>query len=67
MEKNMRTRGRPKGTTNAAKGIDDSIQITMRIDKNDLAKIDRAARSMRISRSGLLRLAVFKLMGEEKL
>ena len=63
----MRTRGRPKGTTNAAKGIDDSIQITMRIDKNDLAKIDRAARSMRISRSGLLRLAVFKLMGEEKL
>ena len=63
----MRTRGRPKGTTNAAKGIDDSIQITMRIDKNDLAEIDRAARSMRISRSGLLRLAVFKLMGEEKL
>ncbi len=63
----MLTRGRPKGTTNAAKGIDDSIQITMRIDKNDLAEIDRAARSMRISRSGLLRLAVFKLMGEEKL
>lgn len=63
----MQTRGRPKGTTNAAKGIDDSIQITMRIDKNDLEEVDKAARSMRISRSGLMRLAVFKLINEEKL
>ena len=67
MEKNIQTRGRPKGTTNAAKGIDDSIQITMRIDKNDLASVDKAARSLRISRSGLIRLAVFKLIKDEAL
>ena len=67
MEKKAQPRGRPKGTTKAAKGLDDSIQITMRINKNDLAEIDRAARSMRISRSGLLRLAVFKLIDDEKL
>lgn len=67
MEKLTQTRGRPKGTTKAAKGLDDSIQITMRIDKNDLEEVDRAARSMRISRSGLMRLAVFKLINEEKI
>jgi len=67
MEKNTQPRGRPKGTTKAAKGLDDSIQITMRIDKDDLAEIDRAARSMRISRSGLLRFAVFKLIKEDAL
>lgn len=67
MEKIAQTRGRPKGTTKAAKGLDDSIQITMRIGKNDLEEVDKAARSMRISRSGLMRLAVFKLINEEKL
>jgi hypothetical protein len=67
MEKIAQNRGRPKGTTKAAKGLDDSIQITMRIGKNDLEEVDKAARSMRISRSGLMRLAVFKLINEEKL
>jgi len=67
MEKSIQTKGRPKGSTNAAKGIDDSIQITMRIDKNDLASVDKAARSLRISRSGLMRLAVFKFIKDEAL
>jgi hypothetical protein len=67
MDKITQTRGRPKGTTKATKGLDDSIQITMRIDKGDLASVDKAARTLRISRSGLMRLAVFKLINEEKL
>lgn len=61
----MTTRGRPKGSTKAAKGLDETTQITMRIEKNDLALIDEAARKMRISRSGLLRLATFKLIEEK--
>ena len=63
----MTTRGRPKGSTKAAKGFDETTQITMRIEKSDLTLIDEAARKMRISRSALLRLAAFKLIDEEKL
>lgn len=59
--------GRPKGTTNAERGVEESTKITMRITNSDIERIDRAARSMRISRSGLMRLAVFKLINEEKL
>jgi hypothetical protein len=59
--------GRPKGTTNAERGIEESTKITMRITNSDIERIDKAARSMRISRSGLMRLAVFKLINEEKL
>lgn len=58
--------GRPKGTTNAERGVEESTKITMRITNSDIERIDRAARSMRISRSGLMRLAVFKLINEEK-
>jgi uncharacterized protein (DUF1778 family) len=46
---------------------EDSIQITMRISKEDLELINQAAKSKRISRSGLFRLAVFKLIDDEKL
>ena len=45
---------------------DDSVQITMRIGRDDLELIDEAAKEKRISRSGLFRLAVFKLIDEEK-
>ena len=61
-EKKTSTRGRPKGTTNAAKGLENSTKITMRISKSDIEKIDTAAKAMRNSRSALLRLAVFKLI-----
>ena len=63
----MATRGRPKGTTNANKGIEQSTKITMRITNSDLSQIDQAARELRISRSALLRLAVFKLIKEAAL
>ncbi len=59
--------GRPKGTTNAERGIEESTKITMRITNSDIERIDKAAREMRISRSALMRLAVFKLINEEKL
>ena len=62
----MATRGRPKGTTNADKGLEESTKITMRIVGSDLDMIDKAAREMRISRSALMRLAVFKLINNEK-
>lgn len=45
---------------------DGSIQITLRLNKRDLALIDEGAAKRRISRSGLLRQAVFKLIEEEK-
>ena len=62
----MATRGRPKGTTNADKGLEESTKITMRIVGSDLQMIDKVAREMRISRSALMRLAVFKLINKEK-
>jgi hypothetical protein len=46
---------------------DQSIQITMRISRRDLEIVNLAAKAKRISRSGLLRLATFKLIDEEKL
>ena len=54
---------RAKNSTNE----DSSIQITMRISKEDLALINEAAKQKRISRSGFFRLAAFKLIDEEKL
>ncbi len=62
----MATRGRPKGTTNAAKGIDDSTKITMRVLEGDLEAIDRAAQSMGISRSALFRMAVLKFIKDNE-
>lgn len=49
------------------KDKDGSVQITMRISKEDLELINQAAKAKRISRSGLFRLAVFKLIDDEKL
>jgi hypothetical protein len=63
----MATRGRPKGTTNVDRGLEESTKITMRITNSDIETIDKAARKMRISRSALMRLAVFKLINQEKL
>lgn len=63
----MATRGRPKGTTNANKGIEESTKITMRITNSDLSQIDQAARELRISRSGLMRLAAFKFIKDQAL
>lgn len=45
---------------------DQSVQITMRVSKADLELINEAAKKMRISRSGLFRLAVFKFIEEEQ-
>ena len=36
----MNKAGRPKGTTNADRGIEDSTKITMRITKSDIERID---------------------------
>jgi uncharacterized protein (DUF1778 family) len=46
---------------------DNSVQITMRISKEDLELINAAAKQKRISRSGFFRLAAFKLIDDEKL
>lgn len=58
----MNKRGRPFGTTNAAKGVDDSISITMRIHEGDIKAIDEAARGMGLSRSALMRMAVLNFI-----
>ena len=60
----MNNRGRPFGTTNAAKGVDDSISITMRIHEGDIKAIDEAAREMGVSRSALMRIAALKMIKE---